>query len=405
MRILFVAPHLPYPPRRGAAIRNYHFLRWMATRHEVSLLTFGAREQVDGHLRELCAQVRVVPPPARTASDRVRDLATSPYPDLPLRLRSAPFAAELRRWLAEDEFEAVQLECLETTWSWLWTLRHLPAGTRRPHAVFDNHNAEYLLQWRAFLTDVRLPRRWPAAAYSLVQAVKLRRYEARLCATFDRVVAVSDHDARALTRLGVTPAPLVVPNGVDCAFFTPAPEATQGVRPPRLVFTGTMDYRPNVDAVVWFAREVWPRLRARVPEAEFLIVGASPAPAVQALNAVPGITVTGAVDDVRPYVWGSALYVVPLRVGGGTRLKVLEAMASGVPLVSTALGCEGLAVEPGIHYFRADDAPAFADAASRVLLDEVDTSSMVRAARLLVEREYDWSALSPRLAAVLPTAR
>jgi glycosyltransferase involved in cell wall biosynthesis len=171
-----------------------------------------------------------------------------------------------------------------------------------------------------------------------------------------------------------------------------------------MVFTGTMDYRPNVDATRWFVREVFPRVRRRVPGAEFYVVGANPSPAVRALAEVTGVTVTGAVEDVRPFVAGSRVYVVPLRVGGGTRLKVLEAMASGIPMVSTGLGCEGLEVQPDTHYLRADEPESFAEAVAQILLGERDASAMVKSARRLAEERYDWQVLCPALATVLPSA-
>ncbi|MHB9090354.1 MAG: glycosyltransferase, partial [Chloroflexota bacterium] len=256
MKVLMVTPHLPYPPRRGAAIRNYHFLRWLAERHRVTLLALSARPEVPDHLRDLCANVITVPPAPRHTADRLRDLVASPFPDLALRLRTRPFAEMLLSLLASGQFDAVQVECLETTWAWLWALERLPKNIRRPLAVFDDHNAEYLLQWRAFRADVARPRHWPAAAYSLVQAAKLRRYEAELCGTFDGLIAVSHDDARALRGLRSDLRPATIPNGVDCAQFPFVPPTTG--RPAQIVFTGTMDYRPNVDAVVWFVREVLP---------------------------------------------------------------------------------------------------------------------------------------------------
>lgn len=403
MKVLMVTPQLPHPPRQGAAIRTYHFLRWLSARHEVSLLTFGREADVTPHLRSLCAELSVVPRPRRHTGDRLRDLLTSTQPDLALRLHSPAAAEALRRWLAEGSFDVVQVECLETSAAWLWALRHLPSGGKRPFAIFDDHNAEYLLQWRAFATDVRHPKRWPVAVYSLAQFGKLRRYERNLCRTFDRVVAVSAEDAAALRSLDPTLRPASIANGVDCEYFAFNPPSAVARRQ-RIVFTGTMDYRPNVDATVWFATQVLPLVRAIAPEVEFQIVGANPSPAVGALATLPGVAVTGAVDDVRPYLAGSGVYVVPMRIGGGVRLKVLEAMASGLPLVSTRLGAEGVAAEPDRHYLLADEPHAFARAVADVLLGRQDTARMVEEARRLVEQHYDWSVLCPMLGELFPPA-
>ena len=394
-----LVPQVPYPPRQGAAIRNYHFLRWLAARHDVSLLAYGSDPEAPAHLRDLCAEVAVVSPGRRTTGTRLRDLVASGLPDLALRLYSPALAAELERRLAGSRFDVVQVECLETSLAWMRVRRRAALGAQAPRAIFDDHNAEYALQWRAFANDLGKPPRWPAAAYSLLQSAKLRRYERLLCSMAERVVAVSHEDAAALRRLGLRDTPAVIPNGVDCSYF-----AFRAVEPcppsQRILFTGAMGYRPNVDAVVWFATRVLPLVRRDVPDATFVIVGANPAPAVRRLTSEPGVVVTGAVEDVRPYLAGCGAFVVPLRVGGGTRLKVLEAMAAGVPLVSTTLGCSGIAAEPGRHYLRADEPRHIASSLADVLLGRVDCSRMLAEARRLVEERYEWSQVCRGLDAV-----
>jgi len=398
MKILFLLPQLPYPPRKGAAFRNYYFIRWLAREHRVFLLAFAERAEVPAHLRDLCAGIRVVPPPVRRLADRLHGLYRSSLPDLALRLGSPAYDEALRAWLAEERFDVVQVECLEMAAHWLAVSAALPQADR-PLVVFDDHNAEYLLQWRACRTDIAVPRRWPAAAYSLVQAVRLRRYEGDVCALADRVIAVSEEDAAALRALRPALQPLVIPNGVDCEYFAYDPPGGPAPRPPQIVFAGTMDFRPNVDAVAWFAHAVLPRVRQRIPEARFVVVGARPAPAVQRLAAQPGVVVTGAVEDVRPYLAQSRVYVVPMRMGGGVRLKALEAMAVGLPVVSTGLGCAGIAVQPGVHYLRAEDPSTFAERVSAVLSGEADCRAMVDEARALMTARYDWGRLCPALAA------
>jgi polysaccharide biosynthesis protein PslH len=360
MKILLVTPHLPYPPQQGAAIRNYHILRWLTRTHEVSLLTFAPEGLIPKHLLDLCASVRTVQtPPKRMMARRLRDLARSGLPDLALRLKSNAMKTALRNWLALDRFDAVHVECLETTADWLALLEAMPPGDR-PFTVFDNHNAEYLLQWRAFQTDVRFPKRWPGAAYSLAQSWKLRRYERRLCASHDRIIFVSEEDRRSLVEDVAGSPSFVIPNGVDCAYYPFQGGALSNDAGGQIIFTGTMDFRPNVDAVVWFCREVLPRVRARVPNVSFVIVGKSPTPVVQALAGEYGVVVTGAVDDVRPYMSQASVYAIPMRMGGGVRLKALEAMAFGLPVVSTSLGCAGIEAVPGEHFLLADSPVAFA---------------------------------------------
>jgi len=190
------------------------------------------------------------------------------------------------------------------------------------------------------------------------------------------------------------------------------PPTTQGSSPwqawplaqPSLVFTGKMDFRPNIDAVLWFSQSVLPRLWERVPEAHFYVVGQSPSPRLDPLRAEPRITITGRVEDTRPYIAGAAVYVVPLRVGGGTRLKVLEAMALGRPLVSTTLGVEGLGTAHGQELLLADEPEAFAQAIAGLLHDEGRRQALGRAARAFVERGYGWEAIGPRLESVYTAA-
>src|SRR5262249_19343747 len=190
--------------------------------------------------------------------------------------------------------------------------------------------------------------------YRLLKPVELAR-----CRRASAISVTSERE-QALLRSLVPEVPIeVVPNGVDTASFHPSathePEVAR-----RLVFTGTYAYRPNVDAVLSFARECWPRIRACLPDATWDIVGSAPPPNVLALAALPGMRVTGAVPDVRPYLAGAAVAVVPIRFGGGTRLKVLEALAMGKAVVSTSLGCEGLALKSGTHLVVEDDPEAFA---------------------------------------------
>ena len=273
--------------------------------------------------------------------------------------------------------------------------------------VFDDHNAEYILQQRAFETDARQPRRWMGALYSLIQWQKLRRYEARVCRAFDRVVAVSPADAQALQRLVPGLEVTVVLNGVDTEcyndqFLMTNDQARIGhwdlvIGHWSLVFTGKMDFRPNVDAVLWFCQEILPSIRRERPSVRFTIVGRDPHPRVLALARDPQVTVTGYVEDVRPYIAGAAVYVVPLRMGGGTRLKVLEAMAMGQAIVSTTLGCEGVVLTPGREAALADTAQEFAWRVVELLGDEGRRRSMGQQARRLVEARYDWRAIVPRL--------
>lgn len=400
-RILMLTPQFPFPPHQGTALRNYNLLVGLAQEHQVHLLSFGdPASHKDSPLDALCASIRVVAAPQRSMVHRLKGLLLSRLPDMAQRLASDEFRSALAAMLEDLEPDVLEVEGIELAPYLFQGAAGLPQG-RRPWLVFDDHNAEYVLQQRAFETDVRQPRRWLAAAYSLVQWLRLCGYEKRACQTADRVVAVSETDAAALRRLDPALEPIVVPNGVDMQFYTaPAPPLEPGTGPSQkdLVFTAKMDFRPNVDAVQWFARRVLPLIRAESPETRFWVVGKDPHPRLAPLAEDPAVVLTGWVPDVRPYIAAAGVYVIPLRIGGGTRLKVLEAMAMGKAIVSTALGCEGFDLTPGQELLIADPPAQFAAEVVRLLRQPERRRELGQAARQVAAARYDWPHIVPRLA-------
>jgi glycosyltransferase involved in cell wall biosynthesis len=408
-RILVLTPQFPYPPHQGTTMRNYNIIMQLAQRHEVHLLSFveGNGNADPGPLAGRCQSIHGSPTPRRTVLQRLFATFLSPWPDMALRLPSEKFRERLVATLEEQPFDIVQVEGIEMAQYGLqvaaWRARR-PA----PLVVFEDHNAEYVLQQRAFETDVRRPRRWPAALYSLIQWRKLRRYEAQVCRVADRVIAVSEADKAALQRLVGEMPVTVVPNGIDLEFYQTLPQGLPALacasRPGEpgggslaLVFTGKMDFRPNVDAVLWFGQEVLPLICRELPEAHFYVVGQRPHSRLAALKNNPAVTITGAVPDVRPYISGAAVYVVPLRIGGGTRFKILEAMALGRPIVSTSLGCEGFPeLRDGESILIADTPEAFASQTVRLLRDP-DARARLGEAAGQIAPAYDWQAIVPRL--------
>ncbi len=395
-RLLFLTPDLPYPPHQGAAIRTYNLIKNLAPRHEVHLLSFIQGEDEAERLESLspyCTTVATVPAPSRSPVHRALSVLFSSRPDMALRLPSSSFANQLRMSLERERFDFVQVEAIEMAQYGL-AIREMRTSSQ-PVVVFDDINAEYLLQRRAFETDIRHPRRWLPALYSLVQWQKLQRYEEDVCRRLDRTVVVSEADSRALHRLLPDLHCFVVPNGVDSSYFLPSsPEAESDTA---LVFTGKMDFRPNIDAVLWFVQEVLPLIRQEIPEAKFNVVGRNPHPRLRAVRETPGVTLTGYVRDVRPYVAEAAVYVVPLRVGGGTRLKLMEAMAMGKAIVSTSLGCEGIDVSHKRELLIADDPPTFAQAVVGLMEDRARRRRLQITARSVAESEHDWSQITPLL--------
>lgn len=397
MKILLLTPQLPWPPHQGTAMRNYNLIRHLAARHTVDLITFFAPDErldADNPLHALCGRVDALPQPHRTSQQRLRDTLVSSLPDMALRLADPAMDALLASRLQSETYDVVQAEGIEMA---RYGLQAAKAGQK---FVFDDHNCEYLLQKRNALTDLRRPARLPAALYSLVQWQKLRRYEATACTLAHAVAAVSEADAAALQTIAPAARIATVANGIDLDFYTPhAPGAASQQAGRTLVFTGKMDYRPNIDAVLWFAQNVLPLVRRSAPDVTFRIVGRNPHARLNTLRDNPAVTIVGAVEDIRPDIHGGDVYVIPLRVGGGTRFKALEAMACARPIVSTSLGVEGIGATHDRDLLLADTPSNFAAAVLRLL---APGNGPLRAqlganARTFVEAHYGWEPIVRRL--------
>ena len=389
-KILFLTPDLPFPPHQGAAIRSLNLIKNLAARYSIHLLSFiqennTLSNRIDA-LSGYCANIATVPAPHRSNKKRALSVLFSSKPDMALRLPSAQFTNQLRILLRRERFDFVQVEAIEMAQYGL-AIKEMSLPSP-PLVIFDDINAEYMLQRRAFETDIKHPSLWLGAFYSLLQWQKLRRYETEACRRMDKVVVVSQADRIALQRLLPSVESAVVPNGVDTSYYLPAHMEKESDT--SLVFTGKMDFRPNVDAVLWFGQKVWPLIQQDVPKARFNVVGRDPHPRLRCLRALPGITVTGYVEDIRPHIAEAGVYVVPLRVGGGTRLKVLEAMSMSKAIVSTSLGCEGIDVMPGLDLLIADEPRSFAKKAVSLMQDPERRVELGLAARRLAEARYDW---------------
>ncbi len=404
MNILLLAPQWPDPPRQGAAIRNNQILLYLARRHKVTLLTFAPDGPVDkSRLEAACEHVEILRLPVRSTAQRLKTLALSPLPDMAWRLHSSLMRECIRTLAETTAFDAIHTEGIEMVPYALLAHDILSRRGFQASITYDAHNAEYLLQRRAFTTDLPHPRRLPRALYSLAQWWRLRNFERKFCLTSEHIIAVSEADARALARLSpaIAARTVLLPNGVDPAYWSReasfSREAVLTDSNDTLVFDGTMDFRPNVDAVLWFAAEVWPRIKAKCPGARFFIVGRNPSPTVLSLGEIPGITVTGTVEDPRPWVASADVYVVPMRMGGGVRLKVLQAMAMGCAVVSTPMGAEGIDVRHNEHLLLAASATDFAQATLTLLEDPARRAALGIAARSLASSRYAWDALLPTL--------
>jgi glycosyltransferase involved in cell wall biosynthesis len=297
---------------------------------------------------------------------------------------------KLERLVSEKDFDIVQVESIHLM-SYLPIFRK---ARRQPLVVCDWHNIESELMHRYSEREAGLLRR----AYASKTARLMSEFEKRALGEFDAHVTVSQRDAEQLRDHNPAARIFVIENGVDTAFYSDQERGVTSESPAhRIVFVGSMDYHANVDGAVNFARHVWPRVRERRSEFTFTIVGKDPASEVRELGQLPGVEVTGTVDDVRPFYRAAIAAVVPLNVGGGSRLKILEAMAAGVPVVSTTLGAEGLKVQHDENILIADTNEQLAEAIISLVENETRRHELSSAGRALVASRYDWSSLGDEL--------
>ncbi len=395
MRILFLTAQLPEPPHAGGALRTSGLMRGVhAAGHTIHLLSFADHESTAGlsALAEYCAAVEVVPPPHRTITVRLRDIFFTRFADMQRRFYSPAYVEKLTACLTAQQFDLIQIESLEMA-AYLPLIRQL-----QPHTplIYDSFNAEYDLQRTIFESERRSVRGLPGALYSFIQWRRLSRFEREVCQTVNHTIAVSQTDADAFARLVPNSPVSVVPNGIHVADYT-ATTSPLDLGPHALVFTGSMSYRPNVDAALWFANHILEQIRARVPDVRFFVVGSHPHPRLDALRERDDIEITGWVPEVNSFLHAAAVYVVPLRMGSGTRLKLLQAMAAGQAVVSTPMGAQGLDVRDGVELRLADTADDFAQAVIDLLQDRPRCQNLGQAAAEYVKINYDWSVIVPRL--------
>jgi glycosyltransferase involved in cell wall biosynthesis len=383
LRLLWVKAGRLLPVDTGGKLRSYHLARALAGRHELTMLTYydgprdAAYERDIAHEFPGAVTIRYGLPTSGRLATALRYLTTiaSPAPFAVTKFTTREVQKRIAEWARERRFDAMICDFLSASRNFA----HPPAI---PTILFQ-HNVESSL-WERQATHA--PNVLLRAAYGL-EAAKMKRYERTAVETFRHIVAVSEHDRLSMTAMGKAGRIVVVPTGVDVGHFRDA--ASTEPTEPEVIFLGSMDWEPNIDGVEWMCREIWPRIRAAVPNAVFRIVGRSPNGRVTRL-ASDSVTVTGSVPSVEPWLARAMAFVVPLRIGGGTRLKIFEAMSAGRAIVSTTIGAEGLPVEHGKNILLADDAQAFADAVIRVLKESA-LRRRLAAAALALASEHDWS--------------
>lgn len=385
MKILIIMPYSPVPKTFGGALRIYYLLKNLASEHQVTAVAFGSARKkhlFEEEFGDLLEEIHVVPEPHGKLYKRLAQcysvFSSGSYNML--ACYSKKMQNKLDELLTENEFDVVHTE-------FPFMGQYEIKGD--VIKILDAHNVEHD-NFRRMWEKCRHPlRRW----FYRKEYEKVKKEEADILFQQDMLLATSQADLKLLRKNVDNVSGFVVPNGVDTSFFTPSDCQTE---PYSMVFTGMMGYTPNNDGMQWFLDEIFPRILREKPQAKVYIVGNKPPEALKKRQS-ENVIVTGFVDDVRPYVWNSSVFIVPLRMGSGTRLKVVEALAMKKPVVSTSIGCEGIEVEHGKSILIEDNPAEFASAVVTLMEEKELAGRLMREGYNLVKSRYDWSVIGRSL--------
>jgi len=394
MRVLFIAPRLPWPADTGGKIRTLNILKQLTTFAEVDLVCFSFEPDDERHRRQLRQamhlDVHLVPHRDPSLSRRIRQLL-EPRPLSVAKYEANAMAAKIKSLLLGRVYDAAHID-------------HIHMAQYHPNVAdlpcyIDDHNVEFKILERCANVEKNTIKK---EIYRR-QAAKMKVFETQALKDCSACGAVSEEDARILKDLASV-AVHVVPNGVDTEYFKPQDAVTAKKEETALVYTGSMDWLPNEDAVLFMVKDILPLLWAKNPDIIFYIVGKNPSPQVRALtDQEKRIVVTGSVDDVRPYIASVQVFVCPLRIGGGTRLKILEAMSMEKAVVATRVGAEGIDYQDRIDIAVEDEPQAFADRVLALLDDPMTRRKMGENGRRLVVKKYDWHIVGKKLREIYKT--
>lgn len=391
MKILWVKTDFLHPTDRGGQIRTLEMIKRLHRQHEIHYVAYRQPLHPDalGRSGEYASKVYPVDfhVPHRRSFQFAGQLAGNLFSDLPLavsRYRSTAMQEQISQLLSRERFDSIVCDFVFPA----------PNFLSLKDCVIFQHNVEAMI-WRRHVQHAADPLR---RRYFQMQADRMLAYEGRACREAAHVIAVSEEDARAFREMYGVERVSVVPTGVDTEYFAAA-EATYFAD---LTFVGSMDWMPNIDAMRWFVEEILPLIRKRLPETTLGIVGRKPSADLLSLAAGDtSIKVTGTVPDVRPFLWGSAVSIVPLRIGGGTRLKIYEAAAAGLPVISTTVGAEGLGLAAENEILLADSPAEFAECCISLLQDKARRKRIATAALRTVTQNYSWDRVVERFESIL----
>lgn len=382
MRVLLLTQVLPYPPDSGPKVKTYHVLKYLAEKHQVTLVSFVRdtdKPEYIQHLETLCERVITVPikrAPLRDLLFLGKSLLTN-QPWMMLRDERPEMRAALEQLAATTQFDVVHADQLN--------MGQYALPFTKSRKVLDLHNALWVLYQRMAST---LPLHNPMKYLLSRDWRLLKAYEGKMCRDFDAVTAVSDEDKQSLIEAGAPTNIQVIPIAIDTdkqAFIQRTPKK------PHIVHVGTMYWPANIDGIRWFLDHIYPLIKQQVPDVHCTLIGARPPQDIKDREQTdPSLKVTGYVDDPVPYLQDSSMMIVPLRAGGGMRVKILNALAQGLPMVSTTVGCEGIDVKDNYDILVADTPEAFARQSARLLTDAGLNEQLTRQGRQTAEEKYDY---------------
>ena len=388
MRILYICHRFPFPPRRGGTIRPFNMIKHLGRQHEVVVcsLTRSDQQTRDAKgLADFCSEFHVGQVDNRVQA--LRMVATLPTHLSASRtfFHSGRLEQQIRHLLATRRFDLIFVHCS--------SVAHYVEHVRGIPKILDFGDMDSQ-KWFEYSSHKPFPLslgyRW--------EALRVLADEKRLARKFDMCTAITRAEQQTLLDYGLEVPTDWFPNGVDDSFFAPV----EGARDPdTIVFVGRMDYFPNQQCMVDFCADTLPLLKLRRPGVKLKIVGADPSAAVRKLGEIPGVTVTGSVPDVRPYVARAALAIAPLRIARGTQNKILEAMAMGVPVVASSVAAAGVDAVPGEHLFTADSPQGLCDSIVRLLDSPAERASLAKAGRARVLSNHAWPSSMKRLDAII----
>jgi len=392
MNILFLAPRLPLPADTGGKIRTLNILKQLSKENRVYLLCFTFEDLDRIHaqtIRELGIEVHMVPIVEPSIIQKITTIIFNSIPFSILKYHTSQMSQSIRQVLAEKPFDAIHVDHLHMA-MYNDCFKDIPC-------FLDEHNVEYKILERC----AQVERSWLKRILYRNQSQKMIAIESRKVKEFNGVFACSLEDSLLLKDLAKGQGLVhVIPNGVDTEYFNIKQEQ-DGDREDTIVFTGSMDWLPNDDAISYFCKEILPLVWQKNNFLKLNVVGKNPSKFVKDLSVRDGrVNVTGRVEDVRPFIEQAKIFIVPLRIGGGTRLKILEAMAMGKAVISTTIGAEGIACKNGVNISIADSPKDFAQKIIELCKQPVLAAAMGQEGRNLVCQEYDWNIVGKKLNAV-----